>query len=636
MRRIKSSGLMFGAIAPLIIACSSREKERTLDTAGDTSSVLTVGENVLMSGARADRAHFEFLAAADPANPNRLMASVLLHGKDRALSGSPIVYRSVDGGRTWEVTEFETRGPDVADNAIAYGFGDTVYFASVWRWMGPNADSIDHAVYRSLNGGKTFGKPVYVTRMLFDRQYLAVDRSDGPHRGRIFMYAGQHLGSRKYAGESLKSVLFRSVDGGTNFLGPVEPPGPLNEYSLVNAGGFFTDGSFIIPVWNRRGGKEVIGTMITADGGETLSPVEVLPSFTPCGGITPGPGGWGGMQMALAVDNSSGPFKDRVHMAWYDNSLGTCQVFASHSDDRGKTWSRASLVSVYDPRKAKLAIPENFMPFLAVNKDGIVALSWYSRGGLADSLAATPRMSVSMDGGVTWTPEVTLASEAPKLPINPLPAIYAFANTDYSGRNPKHDSGAPHEIRISVSNNSQGPYILGDTQMMLADATGVFHPMWIDYRSGVPQMWTSAITVKGRAVVNGDPGLDAYRDVTDAIKLEFKRDPGFDWNGHVLTIEVRLKNTSNAPISGPVKLRMTSLGSRLGGNITALGANNGKPDVGAVWDFMNAGETLSPGGASPFLTMRFRVDSLTIPVIHRSVSLTPVALFECRILAPGK
>jgi hypothetical protein len=38
----------------------------------------------------------------------------------------------------------------------------------------------------------------------------------------------------------------------------------------------------------------------------------------------------------------------------------------------------------------------------------------------------------------------------------------------------------------------------GDTAGLAADAAGVFHPLWIDNRTGIHQMWTAAVTVLRR------------------------------------------------------------------------------------------------------------------------------------------
>jgi hypothetical protein len=37
----------------------------------------------------------------------------------------------------------------------------------------------------------------------------------------------------------------------------------------------------------------------------------------------------------------------------------------------------------------------------------------------------------------------------------------------------------------------------GDTAGLVADADGVFHALWIDNRTGVHQVWTATIAVRG-------------------------------------------------------------------------------------------------------------------------------------------
>jgi hypothetical protein len=36
----------------------------------------------------------------------------------------------------------------------------------------------------------------------------------------------------------------------------------------------------------------------------------------------------------------------------------------------------------------------------------------------------------------------------------------------------------------------------GDTAGLTADASGVFHPVWVDNHTGVPQVWTARVTVE--------------------------------------------------------------------------------------------------------------------------------------------
>ena len=35
----------------------------------------------------------------------------------------------------------------------------------------------------------------------------------------------------------------------------------------------------------------------------------------------------------------------------------------------------------------------------------------------------------------------------------------------------------------------------GDTAGLAAAADGTFHPLWVDHRTGTPQVWTATVTV---------------------------------------------------------------------------------------------------------------------------------------------
>src|SRR5262249_58767706 len=59
----------------------------------------------------------------------------------------------------------------------------------------------------------------------------------------------------------------------------------------------------------------------------------------------------------------------------------------------------------------------------------------------------------------------------------------------------------------------------GHTGGMAATADGRFPPLSIDHRTGIAQVWTSAVTVRGAAVKNGSPDLASLDDVSDAIEL---------------------------------------------------------------------------------------------------------------------
>lgn len=106
------------------------------------------------------------------------------------------------------------------------------------------------------------------------------------------------------------------------------------------------------------------------------------------------------------------------------------------------------------------------MPEVAVNKDGVVGVSWYDT---RDTPGTAPgwdvRFAASNDGGKTWGPSVRVSEKS---------SVFTEAMRAKFGR------------RI-------GP---GDTAGLAASADGAFHPLWTDHRTGTPQVWTATVIVK--------------------------------------------------------------------------------------------------------------------------------------------
>src|SRR5262249_18742139 len=114
----------------------------------------------------------------------------------------------------------------------------------------------------------------------------------------------------------------------------------------------------------------------------------------------------------IAVDATTGPFKDRIYCVWPDQRSGHTEIYVAYSSDKGKTWSPAHVVNddrpTIDPKDAR----DHLMPVIAVNKNGVVGISWYDRRDNPDKLGWFVRFTASLDGGDTWTPSVRV-SESP-------------------------------------------------------------------------------------------------------------------------------------------------------------------------------------------------------------------------------
>jgi hypothetical protein len=134
----------------------------------------------------------------------------------------------------------------------------------------------------------------------------------------------------------------------------------------------------------------------------------------------------------------------------------------TYSPDGGRTW-KPSLVPT-DNQATDTT--DQFMPTLTVNRDGVVGLLFYDRRDNPDNKSFYARFTASLDGGATWLPSVRL-------------------------------SAAPYSAG-EVAQKSAFAYNGGDTAGLVASANGIFHAFWVDDRTGVPQVYTSAVRVAGR------------------------------------------------------------------------------------------------------------------------------------------
>jgi BNR/Asp-box repeat len=145
--------------------------------------------------------------AVDPDNPERLLVSVMHPGQvgkgDDSRGDSLLVaWNSEDGGRSWSKPTAPFGNLDRpmgrlgADGVVTFGLGKTCWFSGCdydWHTRKPNYSSIK--VSLSEDGGKKWQRPIAVTELdndkhgkgTVDKQWLAVDRSQGKHRGTLYV-----------------------------------------------------------------------------------------------------------------------------------------------------------------------------------------------------------------------------------------------------------------------------------------------------------------------------------------------------------------------------------------------------------------------------------------------------------------
>ncbi len=297
-----------------------------------------------------------------------------------------------------------------------------------------------------------------------DRPWITIDGTTGKNRGRLYCASWLWLDT--------------SADQGRTFTSLPQPARKeYMDYAPANPV-VLSDGRLVLArrMWSDRlHNLPGIGVLLSDDGGQTLREGPLVGTdrydrrlkFGSSFRFLP----------QLAVDTSASEYRDRVYAVWEDGQIdanfptgqphrpGPGRILFAFSKDKGETWVGPMILSE-QPDDGENGYG-TYMPAIAVNKEGHVAVTWYDRRGLPAAPGSRPpfyapgcnvRIRISVDGGETWQPSVQVNEKA---------------------------------IDASV-------WDLRDTAGLAADTSGMFHPVWIDDRTGTTQVWTGTIGIEKR------------------------------------------------------------------------------------------------------------------------------------------
>jgi hypothetical protein len=430
--------------------------------AGDPGAAprIVAGEPVCVSGDRPGVPHVEPFLAAHPADPNLLFgAAVTLpdagRGRGSGIEETTVAgFRSLDGGHAWARIPFVRC---LVDPWVSFGRERDVYLSCLARGGFV-------AVHRSTDGGRTWHRPVRVPAAgggAADHPILAVDRSEGPRGGTVYVTFAQLLpAAAPRRKPRFGTAVASSRDGGRSFSAPafLRHDG-LNQQpfdAVVLADGtlvllFMDYASFERPVARRQA-----WAARSVDGGRSFS-IAALP-FEPPGGLAPVP---------LAADPAAA-HRGRLYLAVAGGGDGRGALAVLRSDDGGASWQRsARSASAAAVAPAQLAADAR-TPAIAVSAAGIVGLAWYDTGRDPRGECFDVDFSASLDGGRTFLAAVRLT---PEMSCPPAGSDRAVA--------------------------SRWPFG-GDYSGLATTADGRFQVFWSGSsgsRSGVGQVWTAAVEV---------------------------------------------------------------------------------------------------------------------------------------------
>jgi hypothetical protein len=237
----------------------------------------------------------------------------------------------------------------------------------------------------------------------------------------------------------------------------------------------------------------------------------------------------------LAVDQSGGPFADRLYAVWPDERSGRAEILLSYSPDKGRTWSDPLVVNDDLPTEGLAAGPDHLHPQVAVNKDGVVGVMWYDRRDNVEDLGYWVRFAASLDGGDTVLPSVRVSEAAMSHSKNDQWIVHGFS---FPAASPVSNS---LNLMLVLDN---WHYHAGDTGRPRCG--GSFPSARVDNRTGIHQVWTAPIKVNAGIMPHGSLAR-ALTDVTGCLELVLTN-PGMI-AGKTSFVDVRLKNIS--PPDGP-------------------------------------------------------------------------------------
>lgn len=437
-------------------------------------TTIRVGANVRVSDSQSRDTHYEVVIAAHPRDASRLIAASIVYPEGVASYGT-IVYESSDGGGTWTRARGLAGLGHTGDPALAYGpDGLAYYVASSLPVVGERR----LLLFRSPDGGANWDGPFPLTYM--DREYITVDASAGPNRGRVYVN-----GNNRVPRTISDFVVFQSSDSGRSFSGPGTRRGFGGVQATVMGNAVVaSDGALIGVYVESISSGSSIQAIWSIDGGTTLAGTAKIDDYVAGGERKGAILGNANAEPALAIDATSGRFKDRLYVVWPDRRPGHSQILFAFSEDKGRSWSPARRIN----DNPATDTTDQFMPEIAVNRDGVVGVMWYDRRAHPDNLGWDARFAASFDGGTSFTPSVRVSERGATFPpgtSREKRAALTVPADDQERLKAQIDAGRDSFM-----------FMGGDTAGLVADALGIFHAAWVDNRNGVPQLWTATVSVR--------------------------------------------------------------------------------------------------------------------------------------------
>ena len=486
------------------VAQQTRPSQSVAEASAPASDVRVSNPATLVPGPEQNL--YEPVIAINPRNPDNLIAfasdlSILNTNPEAAVADR--AFRSIDGGKTWTdlglMHHPNETGAQIlgADPMTVFGKNGIAYFVHMFR---PANEFRYLSVYRSTDGGATWGTPVDAVRperdlvadrcTSFDKDWLSVGSNPGElllvYTGTTFrcsLIENDPSGLAVLAGVTdIGIYLTRSSDEGQTWSTPQKV---RDGYALGAIAQEAPDGTLYVATWapvtttplpcpsgfgatlQPLDGKPVSAIVVASsrDNGATWNYVEQSQcsyDLADDSGVKPGKFGGGNADPSIWIDSPSG----NVYVAYptINPTQNRFTILVISSGDRGVTWS--------SPMEATPGSDDARMPAI-VARNGILYLAYVA--SRSDNTGDT-MLRQSSDGGRTWSEPMKLSSASAQFGDPNGPEIRDYIGMDIVGDRlaviwTDVRNGAPAEIWSRVVN--LGP-LLSVKSRKTHDGAGVF------------------------------------------------------------------------------------------------------------------------------------------------------------------
>jgi hypothetical protein len=414
--------------------------------------IAAAGANVQVSRERSEVVQVEPVIAADPHNPDRMVAATIalrdVRSPDWQDRQTILVYASRDGGRSWSLRPLPGLPASwtAGDPWLLWAGGDTVVLAGIaGRFITRRGTPLAATrLFRSTDAGWTWSGNSYAPYppdATQDHPVLAA--AGGRDTARSFYVAGSHA-SMDADGVDLARVSLATMQ--PESVNPVRPA-----LEQVSVGGVVVDvgGAPVVSYFTMRPPRSFWSARLDPARNAWVE-TRIQPSILPVG-FPP-----------LAVDASTSPFAGRIYAVWLaSEDQVDIRVMLVWSDDGGASWSPP--VPVH--RDTSGVVREK--PAVAVAPDGAVGVIWQDLRNTTAPNCSDVYGAISVDGGRSFLPEVRISSET--------------ACFDESA-----NGVAAHRFNVGG----------GDYDGLTAAGPGAFQAVWSDSRTGRFQVWTARLRVR--------------------------------------------------------------------------------------------------------------------------------------------